>query len=1155
MHKCINLGNSDFQALVKETKIDAISLAAEISLWQEINNTDEYPTVEYLQANTSLPYNDAVPEFKSKYHIKEIYSDVNKVNEILKSARDNTKYDQIQFGVKSSSSGFSIAYNPKYGTQVTLLQQYDETQAKGTPLPELETAVNNYFEVIGTTLTPVSEIYFHGERVDAIAKANTLTNTVEFVEEKLRRDTLPEEAAHIWVDMAGGESNPMILKMMNDVTKYKIYADVVRQYSKDYKGNDILLRKEAVGKVIASHMVGNFTGEPTLDELGAKWYQLLWNKIKSFFVGNKYKNAAFEILNITKEKAEKLQRPTTGSELMQLDNEQPSEESQEEPEEIIHKTQYVYFKRRIAFLESKLKDLVEDSPEHTKMKDEINTIKDMFDTAQETQDYTELGSRTIDKVEKFVERLKDSEDRNSFDTIESTLETVEAFKQYPGLEERANKLEKELIKLSIKPNLKLINEFRTETDEITLEMIDKQTEDINQIVQFGTAVANSSNYIVRTIGAITKDGQNRYSYLNKLEVDKIKKAVDKLEEWGKAKGMTLNEVYDIFIQEKYESLVLTQKRLENGDINPNWNKIQKDPVLKEFYQFFITKTGEGGKKTQTKTPYFFIPNVKKKTTLYQRWKAEDIETEESSVIFDEELFADLVSNKAYRSKLSPEEKSKDLEQILIRYMTFANRYDVMSKILPQARVLQKMLEYKITKNGEVTDRMFTKISTKDKGKKVAVKGKDSNRYKMVDDYIEMQIKGKAKLNQQYSEVVDQLLMYNSVLRIGLSPITAISNVVFGDISNIIEGVGGRFYTVKDLHNASTIFSKETWNKDSKMNKLLEIIAPLQEMSDYEQLTNRGTRKLSPDKIKEILFSPQKIGEKYLQTRTMIALMLHEKIKSIDGKSEISLWEMFNEDGTIKEGFEYSEKDISRLRDKVQRLNEMIHGRYSSRDASIASNHLIGRLLLQFKKWIPTQIENRMIERYYDARLGVEFEGRYKTLNRTFLRTLFKEKQVGKAFSNLILPLISTKKALESGNMSEMEIYNMRKNMIEIIVVLGTILLLAGLDDDEMKKNPSYKFGMTLLNRASSEMSFFYNASELAKLGENTIPLSKTIGDLIDVATIIPEVLYTGDTVITRGSNKGRYKIEKEVIDVVPILNPLFGQMRRIFSENALEELQ
>ena len=1151
MDKCVNINSVELKQLAETTGISAIDLAIEIGMYQDKNNTDEFPTVEYLQANTSLPYNDAIPEFKAKYHIKEIYSDVNKVNEILKSARDNTKYDQIQFGIKSSSSGFSIAFNPKYGKQTTLLQQNSESQRKEV-LPELQTAVSNYFEAIGVKLSAVDKIYFNGKEVDANAKANTLTKTVEYVEGKLQRDTLPEEAGHIWVDMAGGENNPMILKMMNDVTKFKIYEQVVAEYSELYKGNDILLRKEAVGKVIASYMLNQFTGEPTLDELGKSWFEKLWMKIKSFFVGNKFKGASLDIL---KAKVGEYNTPSdTAGEFLQV-----NEESKEEPveeEENIHKRQYIFFKRRIAFLESQLKSMNESDSRFERYNNEVTEIKKLFEEAQKEQDYLELANRTLDKVEKFIERLSTGDSKITAEVIGDTYGVLGAFSDYAPLAGRVKELENKLFPFGLEWSLEQINNYSTEPFPITEEMLNKQKDDIASIVASTGAVANSSNYIVRTIGAIIKDAQNRVSVENKKATHEVQEAVDKLEAWATSKGMALPEAYEIFIQEYKETLVLTQKRLEDGTPNPNWKKIQSTPELLEFYSFFQRQTRLGGERAHTRIGRSFIPNVKKKVGIIQKFRAEDIINEESQLTLNEEFFADIVSNKAYRNKLKPEEKSKDLGEVLLKFVAFSNRYSEMSKVLPQTRVLQKQLELKRTKNGDIVERSFIKSTTLNNKKKIEIPGIQSNRWSMVDQFIQMQVKGQMKKDEgKIAEVADQIMSYNSLLRIGLSPITAISNIVYGDISNFIESIGGRFYTTKDLHQASLIFANESLKEGSKTNILLELINPLQELSDYENISKvRINRKMSAERIKEFMYSPQKMGEKWLQTRTMIALMHHEKIKSIDGKSEVSLWEVFNADGSIKEGYSFDEKQVAKLRDKIQRLNEMIHGRYSSRDAGVMSQNVLYRLVSQFRKWIPTQVENRIMRKYHDNRLGVDVEGRYHTFNRTFIQEL-RQKNVGKAFYNLFTPLVNAKAALESGTLTEMEIYNMRKMLVEIIMALGSIMIFALVGgDDDKKKDPLVKFGLTLLNRASADLTFFYSASEINNLGKNAIPITKLVGDLIDVVTVIPEVLYTGESVISRGSNKGRYKIEKEVVDVVPILNPIFGQMRRIMSENKLEEL-
>ena len=48
MGKCINISHPDFKELVDETGIDPMVLASEASIWQDENNTDEFPDADVI---------------------------------------------------------------------------------------------------------------------------------------------------------------------------------------------------------------------------------------------------------------------------------------------------------------------------------------------------------------------------------------------------------------------------------------------------------------------------------------------------------------------------------------------------------------------------------------------------------------------------------------------------------------------------------------------------------------------------------------------------------------------------------------------------------------------------------------------------------------------------------------------------------------------------------------------------------------------------------------------------------------------------------------------------------------------------------------------------------------------------------------------------
>ena len=138
--------------------------------------------------------------------------------------------------------------------------------------------------------------------------------------------------------------------------------------------------------------------------------------------------------------------------------------------------------------------------------------------------------------------------------------------------------------------------------------------------------------------------------------------------------------------------------------------------------------------------------------------------------------------------------------------------------------------------------------------------------------------------------------------------------------------------------------------------------------------------------------------------------------------------------------------------------------------------------IQFKKWIPAAIEARFGEKQYDNRLQVETEGRYRT------------------FFKLVTSLKNTIERLNKGNLTELEIYNMKKNLTDITLLVAMGLAYAGLHgyDDKAKQRRKMwqvKLGLTLLNRVSGDIASF-GPQQLTHTGANLIPIVKSAETLL-----------------------------------------------------------
>lgn len=743
----------------------------------------------------------------------------------------------------------------------------------------------------------------------------------------------------------------------------------------------------------------------------------------------------------------------------------------------------------------------------------------------------------------------------------------------------------------------IIKNASNEEVKPTSEDIDKQNTDISKFTMgFGT-LTNVTNYIARTIGTLIKAAQVRISRKQGSIYQETKNHVNKLKQW--AKDNNIKDIYSPFIQVHRGTTVLTRqwnedfyKTLEdsfkNGNWkliairntdgtytpinakkyeNPNYKTIQSNKVLKEFYDFYQKTMKDSMNRLPTHLlngtgGYYkdgFIANIVRDDlqhllsapTVFSKAKQlfgnitgiKVKEVYEDSFIKDEILSKDEIPVQ-YLKKITSEDKSNDLGEALYKFAAFTISHEELTEVLPQARLLENRLHSKgkLIKSSNPTDTIITE---------------DSNLANMVKKTIEMQLLGKTKEDQgkinwgtvydaegkeighKYitsSSIADFGLKYNSLLRIGFNPFNAITNVVIGEISTAMEAIGGRYFNKKDLTDATGIFFREINNQESKTKKFLEIFNPLQELEDYDYARNVSTKPNIGEKIKSYLYLPQKTGELFLQTRTMIAMLKHKTFKV--GESEVSFWDLLDDNGELKK--EYSsvmtkedlDNMITSFSAKIQAVNSKMHGRYSQRDAAIINQNVLWRMAFQFKKWIPAAIETRLGNKQFDNTLGDIQEGRWKT------------------FAKLLTNFKDTYSRLQSGELEEYEIYNFKKTATELVILTATIVLFYGLkwDDDENRKNDAwYKFTMDQLDKVSGDLLFMSNPRNVTKLTKSPFAITKLADQIIDLGSSIPTLFGYEEMNYLRGPNKGKNKVLTSIIGLTPGIKP-FNDVAKTFNE-------
>jgi hypothetical protein len=881
-----------------------------------------------------------------------------------------------------------------------------------------------------------------------------------------------------------------------------------------------------------------------------------------------------------------------------------------------YKNQIVNLKRSIGRVKAAVKKYKPGTEQYERFKAMEVSMRDMLSKYETTKNKAylyALANMELDNIEALIRAYEKGNREASVKVVSELLEKLDSLYELSeeGIPERVNNLRKRYTYVMQHIVKTSVDATSNKKEDLSYDELQTDKRDISYLNMMTGALANSDNRIARTIGMLIKTTQIKISGEQGAIYEKIKAYTEGLKVYAKGHNMNIKQVYDLFIQDLNNTTVLTRPyttefyeklnaSLKAKDklylnfakwdsatnrhvpinpakyVNPNYETIFKkgNEELANFYKFYQETIKQSlerlpdNEQTERINPEDFIPNLYA-TSLVDIAKAEGFTGKlkflakyitgmqvyritKDDLIKDESLERDVISLK-YISKLTGEEKSRDLGESLFKFAAMAIEHENLSDILPQTRLLQRSL----------ADNTF--INPHKRGK--AVEGEDSNIYNMVDKFIEMQILGKKtkgvdeltigtiydektgeEIGKKYikmGELADFGLKWNSLLRIGLNPITAFTNLAVGEIGNVIEAAGGRFFNLSDLNKAGGIFIAQINKKDSKTRMLIEKYPMLQELTDYEYASNVSIRQgfygLTGEKLKNFIYLPQKSGEVFLQTRTMIAMMLHTKP---DGKT--SLWEMLDDKGELKPehlkhfGTQEEFKDyMLRNSTRIMGVNEQIHGRYSTRDAAILNQNVLFRMAFQFKKWIPAAVETRLGRKQYNDRLMVETEGRWIT------------------FIKLTMSLKKSVERFNKGELSEMEIYNLRKTMTEIVIftAINLTAIAMGMDDDDdkRKKTATYKFLMDQLDKTSNDILFLSNPKNVISFVKNPFALTKLVGQLVDVATYIPYFAYGGEYEVKSGAHKGENKFYRSLGQVIPGYNQLGQNVPELFNEKKYVE--
>ena len=408
-----------------------------------------------------------------------------------------------------------------------------------------------------------------------------------------------------------------------------------------------------------------------------------------------------------------------------------------------------------------------------------------------------------------------------------------------------------------------------------------------------------------------------------------------------------------------------------------------------------------------------------------------------------------------------------------------------------------------------------------------------------------------------SGVGDAALKFMTLKGLGWNVFSAVSNIGFGAISNIIEGSDKRNYTASEMRKAYmltlnsvgknlseyTPFVPDFEGRNGTAYKIRQLMdqwdlmktsnKELYDMSSQSSF-GKGLRKFGPMQTQE--------RSEYLNyAPTMIAVMLNLKLaKDPEGK-QVSMWEAYDKFGNIKEGYtvEGTEEQLVR---KIKRVIEMNHGDYNN--PLMIKKTFGGRAVSQFRTWMFEGFANRFEGEKIDHALSYGLEdsyirkGRYRSYTQGQLATtaatigtfmlpgigtlvgggvgylsgkFFGLQQERNGLSDTLFTLkqlarklLFQKTQFDERGFTKVDAANMRKNMTELLLFVGlaslTLALKALLPDDddeskEAKDNFVINFLLNQSTRLQTDIAFYTNPLEAEKLTKTAVPLAQLISDI------------------------------------------------------------
>lgn len=618
-----------------------------------------------------------------------------------------------------------------------------------------------------------------------------------------------------------------------------------------------------------------------------------------------------------------------------------------------------------------------------------------------------------------------------------------------------------------------------------------------------------------------------------------------------SKGRLIYEGFDEAQQKYYsEYMKIRRKLLEATNSFGYMNdKLYLAPQIRK--ELFQRLRGSDNLKEAAK-------GLKKNLQDQFQYRYDDVDRQSRRIVEDFEGNPVRVLPKYYLRPLEDmSELALDATQGMLSFAHNSINYKHMNRVVDALEVIKdvsKDREVKVRRGNTMLEEAISTLGFS-YIKPVIKKGEDTNFFKRLIDYMDMQLYGQYQSDEgeihgldiaKTANMINKLTAINSL---GINFLAGLANIGISSFVTNTEAFTKEFFKKKDLATADKIYGENLMgvlgdigsrfpkSKLSLFNQYFDTISNHDnalrnlktDVKGYKRLLNSST-----------LFFMTNCGEHWIQSRLALALANTTEVNVKDAKGNITkqnLWEATeavpidpsNPDAGNKlqfkgilvdeNGNELTKEEINEMSSIFSRkhkgISQKLNGIYNNLDKSAAQKYAVGRMVFLFRRWIRPMMNKRFRKAKYNYDVGSVEEGYFYTAWNTLKNFAIEWRAVG--------PKMAWD--LAYGKLEDYQKKNIARALWEsafFTMLWGAIQLMDFADgDDDYKDNYAFNVVNYLTRRLYTEVGALRPGTQMLgeqfKLLQSPMAGVNTMDKLLNTLNAINPLSWTEEI------KSGRYR--------------------------------